>query len=110
MLGNDLVAVSVSTGDFHVEKPLLEDEEEEENRRRTLGSAMLKLKPFFRYMKNDIDFTVYEQHTRQQHNKRTCVCVEKLVGLNCLRSGDKCVGLSNYKSLLSSRTPVSPLV
>lgn len=28
-------------------------------------------------------------HTHRQH---VCVCVEKLVGLNCLRSGDKCVG------------------
>lgn len=86
----------------HVEKPHFE----QTNRRRTLGSAMLKLKPFFRYsMKNDIDFTVYKQHNRDTTTSEhvcVCLCVEKLVGLNCHRSGDKCVGLPIYDSPLQS--------
>lgn len=62
-----------------------------------LSSVKLKLKPFFRFVKNDIDFTVYSHtnHTRTHTHTVTnmCVYVEKLVGLNCLRSGDKCVAL-----------------
>lgn len=70
-----------------------------------LSSVKLKLKPFFRFVKNDIDFTVYSHtnHTRTHTHTVTnmCVYVEKLVGLNCLRSGDKCVALPRLCVLLS---------
>lgn len=55
----------------------------------------------------------HKPHTHTYaHTNNMCVYVEKLVGLNCLRSGDKCVALPrlSFSASPSSCFPPFPLV